>query len=89
MKFKLVLEGETEETSPTKVHFKLRKNHDGSVTLVINNEAVGDPADLLTIGTDGVIRVRGYYQLTTSNAFLKYDEEKNSTGRIHPRIVKI
>lgn len=89
MQFKLVLDDEPQKPLPICVHLTLRKNLDGSVALVINNEAVGSPADLLTIGTDGVIRVSGYYSPSTEFSFIKYDESDTYPVKLYPRIVKI
>jgi len=75
MKFEIGVRGEQpakEETA--KVEFYLKKNLDGSVGLYIYNSAVDDTnVQLLSIGTDGVIRRDNFSTRCVTNSFMRYD----------------
>jgi hypothetical protein len=75
MKFEIGVRGEQSAKEETaKVEFYLRKNADGSVGLHIYNSAVdGTNVQLLSIGTDGVIRRDNFSNVYVANAFMKYD----------------
>jgi hypothetical protein len=73
MKFEIGVRGEQSAKEETaKVEFYLRKNTDGSVGLYMDNSAVGG-TQLLSIGTDGIIRRDDFSHVYITNAFMKYD----------------
>jgi hypothetical protein len=75
MKFEIGVRGEQPAKEETvKVEFYLKKNLDGFVGLYINNSAFErSDVQLLSIGTDGIIR-RNYFGPDASDkTFMKYD----------------
>jgi hypothetical protein len=75
MKFKIAVRHEQlakEET--VKVEFYLKKNLNGSIGLYVFNNSIDlTDVQLLSIGTDGIIRRDNFSLATSDNAFMKYD----------------
>ena len=76
MKFSIDVKDQPLAEDVTKVEFYLKKNANGSIGLRIINSAIPDEftdVELLTIGTDGVIRRNFFKSNTDYRAFMQYE----------------
>ena len=76
MKFSIDVKDQPPTEDVTKVEFYLKKNADGTIGLRIINSAIPDEftnVELLTIGTDGVIRRNSFNSNTDYRTFMQYE----------------
>lgn len=76
MKFSIDVKDQPLAEDVTKVEFYLKKNANGSIGLRIINSAIPDEftdVELLTIGTDGVIRRNFFNSKPIYRAFMQYE----------------
>lgn len=80
MKFELEVGQGADESSPIKVRFSLRKSTDGSIGLMIRNEAFEPSSDveILRIQTNGVIRRNAFDAGVRSRSFMQYENRSGS-----------
>jgi len=76
MKFSIDVKDQPPTEDVTKVEFYLKNNADGTIGLRIINSAIPDEftnVELLTIGTDGVIRRNSFNSNTDYRTFMQYE----------------
>lgn len=87
MRFSVYVKDQSPAEDVAKVEFYLKKNVDGTIGLRIINSAIPErftDVELLTIGTDGVIRRNSFKSKADYRAFMQYE---TSNGISKPKVL--